>query len=147
MTKFLTTLALLACASTGESFTTPSPLRTTATRLFSEPEGGDAGLILDTSEIEGQMAGLRNKYPTAEADYLAAARKRAEMKVESQNNMSTDEDWKRAAQAKQKEGGAQQDDWEASLQESGNQDSQILIPMDIPDGSEGEDGPEPTLLL
>ena len=39
------------------------------------------------------------------------------------------------------------DDWEASATEAGNQDSQILIPAEIPDGSEGEDGPEPTLLI
>ena len=119
--------------------------------MFSTPdEGGDEeepqGLILDTEQVQAQMGMLKSKYPTGEADYLAAARKRAQMKVESQNDGSSDADWKAAAKDKQmKFGGQVEDDWEASLKEAGNQDSQILIPVDVPDGS--TEGEEPQLLL
>ena len=92
------------------------------------------------------MAQFKSKYPTAEADYLAAARKRAEMRMESVNNMSTDQDWMQVAEEKKKQmGGAVEDDWEASAKEAGNEDSQILIPVDISASGEGDD--EPTLLL
>jgi hypothetical protein len=96
-------------------------------------------LILDTNVVAQQMAGLRSKYPTAEADYLAAARARAAMKVESKNDEATDKDWKSVKEVvKPKD----DDDWEISAKEAGNIDSQILIPLMNDDGDD-----EPKLML
>jgi hypothetical protein len=106
------------------------------------------GLIL--SDIDSQMARLRSKYPTSEADYLAAARERNTAKAGSVNEGATDSDWHQAAaEARQRQGTI--DDWENAVGEAGNVDSQILIPTDmIPgDGSPGDsdDPQEPKLLL
>lgn len=111
---------------------------------FAEPESNDAdgnasGLILDAAAMAQQMAGLRSKYPTAEADYLAAARARAAQKAESKNNEATDEDWR---QVKEKTKMKDDDDWEISAKEAGNIDSQILIPL-----MNDDDDEEPKLML
>jgi len=103
-------------------------------------------LILDN--VEGQMAQLRNKYPTSEVDYLAAARARNAAKAQSSEVRATDEDWRRAqreAAAKGKVG----DDWENSLGEAGSTENQILIPYEhTPEGEEAsEDDDEPRLML
>ena len=102
--------------------------------------------LLIGKALSDEMASFKSKYPTSESDYLAAARKRAEERRESVNSQSTDGDWKTMAQKKQAEG-VVVDDWEQSLVEAGNEDSQILIPIAFTE--EGEDGeePEPKLLL
>ena len=88
----------------------------------------------------------KSKYPTSEKDYLAAARQRAAEARESVNDLSTDNDWMDMA-AKNRAAGL--DDWEHSLAEAGNADSQILIPVmettTTTDG--GDEPPEPKLLL
>jgi len=112
-----------------------------------EQQQGDEGLILSDAELEQQMARLRSKYPTSEADYLAAARARSAAKVPSNNSQASDEDWKKARDQAQAQGAAF-DDWENSLSEAGNVDSQILIPIDdAMEGDDNEDGGEPKLML
>ena len=123
-----------------------------------EGESGDDGddeeppkeLVLDN--IEGQMAQLRSKYPTSEADYLAAARARNAAKVQSTTRSASDEDWMKAKQAAaEKAGGAIKDDWDNSLKDAGNADSQILIPIELTEGEggdgDGEGGDDPKLML
>lgn len=104
-------------------------------------------LLLTADEIDRQMARLRSKYPTSEADYLAAARARNAAKQASSERTATDEDWQQIAAEKKEQVGTVLDDWESSQAEAGNADSQILIPM--MDGAKGEDGEEeePKLLL
>ncbi|KAL7565936.1 hypothetical protein ACA910_008396 [Epithemia clementina (nom. ined.)] len=93
------------------------------------------------------MGQLKSKYPTSEAAYLAAARARAAAQVPSLERQATDEDWHKARQEKQRLlGDIQDDDWEASLQDSGSRsDSQVLFLLDD-DNQVDEDG-EPKLLL
>lgn len=78
------------------------------------------------------------------ADFLAAARQRAAEKKESVNSLSKDEDWNIVAEKRKGE----VDDWENSLEEAGNADSQILLP-DLGTENDDEDGEEeePKLLL
>ena len=158
MTKLSVSLIFLVCVLTAQQVASfgiarqPAAVATTWA-LFSTPEDAEPPkLILDLDEVKEKMAKLKSKYPTAEADYLAAARKRAALKVESRNNESSDEDWqKMAAEKNQVMGGAEagtpaaaagDDGWEASLNDEGNaQDSQIFIPM------EGGEDEEPKLLL
>ena len=96
--------------------------------------------------MDNELAKFKSKYPTSESDYLAAARKRAEERRESINSQSSDDDWKEMAKKKQAEG-VVLDDWEQSLVEAGNADSQILIPIVLTDDVEDGDDPEPKLLL
>jgi len=100
-------------------------------------------LVLD--DIEGQMSKLRSKYPTSEADYLAAARARNAARVSSVETRASDEDWLEAKrEAAKKQGGQVEDDWDSSLSEAGNIDSQILIPLGEDDDPDSD---EPKLLL
>ena len=108
-------------------------------------------LVLDN--LDQQLGSLKTKYPTSEADYLAAARKRAEERRESVNAAAKDEHWKTLAEEKRKQYG-ELDDWEASKADTGGTtDSQILLMMepimegdnDNKNNNEGED--EPKLLL
>ena len=83
---------------------------------------------------------------------LTAARRRAEETTASVNDMSTDEEWFEANEKKSLIGDGMEDEWEKSLEEAGNADSQILIPINTIDGEGGDDddnsgGPEPTLLI
>lgn len=105
-----------------------------------ESDEGNQGLILDAQAVAQQMASFKSKYPTTEADYLAAARARAAAKAESVNNEATDEDWKQVKEKTKAQGG-DVDDWEVSAREAGNIDSQILIPLAT------DDDDEPKLML
>jgi hypothetical protein len=108
-----------------------------------EAENDGPKLLLSVSEVEAQMKSLRSKYPTSEADYLAAARARNAAKTASSERTATDEDWREIAAEKVRAVG-EIDDWDSSVAEAGNTDSQILIPLN----SDGEDGSdEPKLLL
>ena len=71
------------------------------------------------SELEKQMAHLRSKYPSSEADYLAAARARNAAKVQSVNSQASDADWQQAKAEAQQKGGlrSDDDDWEKSQNE------------------------------
>lgn len=119
----------------------------------SNAEGGDQQqspppeqLVLGEN-LDQHMAKLRSKYPTAEADYLAAARARAAAKTPSVETRATDEDWQSIAEEKRQQVG-EIDDWKISEAEAGNIDSQILLP-DLPpedDGEQGE-GDDPKLML
>jgi hypothetical protein len=108
-------------------------------------EGGpqppsDDGLIL--SDIDVQMAKLRSKYPTSEADYLALARARNAAKAASVNEGASDTDWHHvAAEARERSGAV--DDWEVAAKEAGNVDSQILIPIELMEGDSSADGGDP----
>ena len=180
MTKLLASIAVLTSVTTQQvsSFSilpswTPATVQQqqqqqyhiTPSVLFSSENNNDdnqkveppppSSLILDTDTVNQQMNQLKSKYPTAEADYLAAARKRAAEKTASVNDMSTDEEWFEANKKKSLIGDGSEDEWEKSLEEAGNADSQILIPMSASiDGEGGDDnngdgngGPEPTLLI
>jgi hypothetical protein len=103
-------------------------------------------LVLDSQAIQEALKVEKSRFPTAESDYLAAARQRAAEARESVNSMSSDEDWFNMASQKTAEMGGTMDDWEASRAEAGNADSLILIPA-TPDMKEGEEPPEPKLLL
>lgn len=109
------------------------------------PPPQEERLILTSDDVEQQLQSLQSKIPKSEADYLAAARKRAEEHRASINSGASDEDWQRMVQQ-------QNDGWEQSLADlAGSEESQILIPKGVEqqqDGSEGdEDEEEPKLLL
>mmetsp|Transcript_25886 Transcript_25886/g.43139 ORF Transcript_25886/g.43139 Transcript_25886/m.43139 type:complete len:123 (+) Transcript_25886:777-1145(+) len=109
-----------------------------------------SGLVFGDA-LDSELSKLKSKYPTSEADYLTAARKRAEAKKDSTNSESTAAEWNAVAKQKRSETGGVDGDWEKSLEEAGNADSQILIPVmhtdDDDDDDDDSDGPEPTLLL
>lgn len=110
--------------------------------LLSKPNDNDNGseteLIVSADEMEKQLATLRNKYPTAEADYLAAARARSVEKTESQECKATDQDWQYIKQQKEQKA-ATSDSVETSEEDN---DSQILVTASSDDENE-----EPKLLL
>ena len=106
----------------------------------SSSENENDNLVLGGDDLQTQMSKLRSKFPTSEADYLAAARARNLRKVESQNNLATDEDFQQIAREKaaaQQRGEESQDDWEKAESE----DSGLLF---YPTSDEND---EPTLLL
>mmetsp|Transcript_21437 Transcript_21437/g.25869 ORF Transcript_21437/g.25869 Transcript_21437/m.25869 type:complete len:174 (-) Transcript_21437:117-638(-) len=134
--------------------------KSTTTTIFSDPnyygapeeaEDEEPKLMLDN--LGDQMQEMNSKYPTSESAYLEASRKRAEAyrqgQLESNNDGATDAEWQQMADAKSAAMGDNvQDDWEASLAEAGNADSQILM-FTNEGGDGGEDGEdeEPKLLL
>lgn len=63
-------------------------------------DNDEAGLLLSASDVNAQMAKLRSKYPTSEADYLAAARARNVAKQASSERTATDADWRQIAAEK-----------------------------------------------
>jgi hypothetical protein len=107
-----------------------------------EQSAGYQGLILDG--LDQEMSRMALKFSFSESDYLAAARRRAEMRVESSNAGATDEEWLRIANEKKQQLG-EIDDWENSAKEAGNKDSHILMFTEPP--ADGEDDSEPKLLL
>lgn len=114
-----------------------------------QPPDDEPSLILGGEEMEAQMQQLRSKYPTSEADYLAAARARARAKPASREIAATQADFEKVAEEKKQQGllDDADSDWEASAKEAGNTDSQILLPQ-LPDDDDDDGvGPEPTLLL
>ena len=108
-------------------------------------EESTGGLKLDG--LDQEMSKMSSKFSFSESDYLAAARKRAEMKAESSNAGASDDDWKQVADEKAEKYG-NIDDWENSMKEAGNSDSQILMFTDPPvEGDEDGEGGEPKLML
>lgn len=109
-----------------------------------EPEND--GLLL--SGLDQEMSKVASKYSFSESDFLAAARKRAEMRMESSNGGATDEEWQNIAKEKKNQYG-EIDDWENSAKEAGNSDSQILMFTEstTDNGDEGSNDDEPELLL
>jgi hypothetical protein len=105
----------------------------------------DHGLLLNG--LDQEMGKMVSKFSFTEVDFLAAAKKRAEARVESRNASAGDDDWQILADEKKTKYG-EIDDWESSKKEAGNQDSQILMFTDPPATEEdgGEDA-EPKLLL
>merc|ERR1712071_714872 len=155
----ITVAVLSIAATTTNSFTIISPqiiAKTVSsqrnhvqTYLSADSEGEDPELI--TNNFDENLASLSKQLPTSAADYLAAARKRAEEKRESVNSASSDDDWIKLAEQKKKNGSTgNEDGWEASLQDAGNAESQILIPMDVAaktKDNEDDEEEEPKLLL
>jgi len=123
----------------------PFPHRMSTNEDDQEPSKDE--LVLGEA-VDQQMARLRSKYPTSEADYLAAARARAAAKTASvESSAASDSDWQRLADEKRQAVGGEIDDWENAKAEAGNADSQILLP-DLPtEDGDGEDGEDPKLLL
>jgi hypothetical protein len=127
--------------------------RTVTRPLRSTPDDAEAAADEAPSLVLGdglgtEMAKLRSKYPTSEADYLAAARARNAAKQASTSH-GDEKSWKQLAEEKKRSGELEDDAWEASRQEAGNADSQILIPMmDKDEDSDDSENPEePKLLL
>ena len=113
--------------------------------MNSQDNDNDAeGLLLSANDVNAQMAKLRSKYPTSEADYLAAARARNVAKQASSERTATDADWRNIA-AEKKQAVGEVDDWESSKLEAGNSDSQILIPLMSTNTDDGDE--EPKLML
>mmetsp|Transcript_21142 Transcript_21142/g.31359 ORF Transcript_21142/g.31359 Transcript_21142/m.31359 type:complete len:164 (+) Transcript_21142:155-646(+) len=110
-----------------------------------EQEKDEEPTLLIGKDLDKELKQFKSKYPTSEADFLAAARKRADEKRESVNSLAKDEDWNAVAEQRKDD---KPDDWENALEEAGNVDSQILLP-DLPTEDADEDGeePEPQLLL
>jgi hypothetical protein len=100
------------------------------------------GLYLG-DDVEEQIKSLTSKFPTSEADYLAAARKRAEEARASINNEASDEDWQQVAHHDATT--INDDGWESSIA----LESEILLPKLPTQGGKdgGEEEEEPTLLL
>lgn len=104
---------------------------------------GNEGLVLDG--LDQEMDKVASKFAFSESEFLAAAKKRAEQRVESKNASAQDDDWKTLAEEKKTTYG-EIDDWENSTKEAGNTDSQILMFIEPP--ADGDpDGDVPKLLL
>jgi hypothetical protein len=124
----------------------PSPCVLASSEDNNEQEETD-GLVLDG--LDKEMSKMSSKYAFTESDYLAAARKRAELKMESSNSGATDEEWMGVADEKKEQMG-EIDDWENAVKEAGNTDSQILMFTDGPaedDDEDSEGGGEKLLLF
>ena len=121
----------------------------TITSLAAEENDKDEpdGLVL--GGLDQEMKKVASDIDFGAIDYLAEAKKRAAQKTESRNAGARDEDWKELADEKKEQYGVI-DDWENSVKEAGNTDSQILMftdpPADEEDGEDGDDD-EPKLLL
>jgi hypothetical protein len=100
----------------------------------------DDGLVFDG--LDQEMGKMASKFSFPSLDYLAEAKKRAEARVESKNASAGDDDWQTLAEDRKSKFG-EMDDWENSVKEAGNQDSQILMFTEPP--TDGDD--EPKLLL
>ncbi len=113
-----------------------------ASSLDGQQEENNDGLLLNG--LDEEMSRVASKYSITESDYLAAARRRAEMRLESTHASASDEDWERIAREKKEQIG-EIDDWENAQKEAGNADSQILMFTEPP--ADSEDNDEPKLLL
>lgn len=121
-------------------------------QMSSSPDDEEPKLVL--GDMNSAMQNVRkdsgDAFDFGGIDFLANAKARAAAKVESNNNVAGDEEWEKLA-AEKKEQFGEIDDWENSMKEAGNMDSQILMFSDPPaeggeEGKEGEDD-EPKLLL
>lgn len=131
-------LFLLILPTLASAFSVAPLCHTRSTTFLRADAGGEDGLVLDG--LDKKMNEFRAEYAFTEADYLAAARKRAEERKESVNSGASDEDWKKIAREKETQFG-KVDDWENSVKEAGNADSQILMFTDPPaDGEGGDEG-------
>ena len=120
----------------------------TSTVLFEgdREEEEDKGLVL--GDLDTEMRKVSSDMSFGAIDYLAEARKRAEQRTESDNSGGGDKEWKELANEKADKYGTV-DDWENSVKEAGNADSQILMFTEPAqgEGEDGEEGEEPKLLL
>ena len=130
----------------GKSYSTMS--------MSSSPEAGEEEPKLVLGNMESEMQNVRKDsgadFDFGGIDFLANAKARAAAKVESNNNVAGDEAWQQLAEEKKEQYG-EIDDWENSMKEAGNMDSQILMfseaPSDGEDGEEDGEDDEPKLLL
>lgn len=142
--------AAICVTSTVEAFTSisvpsvvvASPSASSLLQM-SENQYGEEEPRLVLNDIDKEMAQFRSKYPTSEADFLAAARARAAARTPSTGDQASAQDWAMAQEEARKRGIA--DDWENSAKEAGNIDSQILIPVEYTEGADPDD--EPQLML
>ena len=139
-------LIVLILPTLSSSFVLPLRGRDQTLPLFAEENSDkDEGLVLDG--LDKEMNQYRSEFAFSEADFLAAARKRAEERKESSNSGASDKDWQAMADEKAEQFG-QIDDWDNSMKEAGNADSQILMFTDPPaDGEDEDGGSDPKLLL
>lgn len=119
-----------------------SPSSLASSMMDDQQEENSEGLLLNG--LDKEMSRMASKYSFTESDYLAAARRRAEMRLESAQGGASDDDWQRIANEKKEQFG-EIDDWENAQKEAGNIDSQILMFTEPP--SDAEDDDEPKLLL
>ena len=135
---------LSSCFVVGPKISYSSPLVLASSS--DDPQNAEEGLVL--KGLDQEMSKVSSKYSVTESDYLAAAKKRAEMRVVSSNAGATDEEWQKVASEKKEQLG-EIDDWENAVKEAGNTDSQILMFTDPSAESNDEDGEGggPKLLL
>ena len=154
MTQMRTLIIALALADSVSAFSLQGTKgSTTPLRMSSSPEAGEEEPKLVLGDIQSEMQNVRKDsgagFDFGGIDVLANAKARAKAKVESNNNVAGDEAWQQLAEEKKEQYG-EIDDWENSMKEAGNMDSQILMFSEAPsDGEDGEDGEddEPKLLL
>ena len=111
---------------------------TTTTLRAEEGEGDTDGDGLVLGDLDQEMKKVASNLDFGQIDFLAAAKQRAAEKTPSRNSGASDDDWQNLADDKKEKYG-EIDDWENSVKEAGNADSQILMFTDPPAG-EGEDG-------
>ena len=113
-----------------------------------EDNNDEPKLVLDN--MEDAIASLKTKYPTSEAGYLEAARKRAEeQRASVETTAASDEEWKNMARAKAQAMGTSSDEdgWESSKDDAASLgESQVLIPIN-PSSDDDSEEDEPKLLL
>lgn len=154
MTQMRTLIIALALADSVSAFSLQGAKGSmTPLSMSSSPEAGEEEPKLVLGDIQSEMQNVRKDsgadFDFGGIDFLANAKARAKAKVESNNNVAGDEAWQQLAEEKKEQYG-EIDDWENSMKEAGNMDSQILMFSEAPsDGEDGEDGEddEPKLLL
>lgn len=157
MTQLRTLIIALTVTDAVSAFsllsTKGTSYKTTPVKMSSAPDAGDEEPKLVLGDIASEMQNVRKDsgadFDFGGIDFLANAKARAKAKVESNNNVAGDEAWQQLAEEKKEQYG-EIDDWENSMKEAGNMDSQILMFSEAPsDGEEGEGGDddEPKLLL
>lgn len=98
-------------------------------------DGEEPRLVLG-DEVQSELSKIKTKYPTSEADYLAAARARSAAKTASTQIQATEEQLQKLAAEKKALMGEGE-----GFSEDGDPDSPILMP-----GEKGDD-PEDKLML
>ena len=91
----------------------------TARRSISSSSGDSISSVESLSSSGDSISSVESTIPSFEADYLAAARKRAAEKKASMNAAANDDDWKMIQEQIREEHGIEtEDDWETKATEN-----------------------------
>jgi len=123
-----------------------TPAFSSSPALFSSYQDDEDQPSLITDDLRQKLAELSQSYPTDEGGFLAAARKRAEMKVESVNTAASDADWVDLKNQKIAEGinVDESPDYYDDSEEGSSEEINSSIEGFVVDQNNGD---EPTLLL